>query len=165
MTIQEYLNKTSNFLGLAEDEFEVEVEKKSDRVEVEIDVPKEKASQFIGVRGRNLFALQYLLRLVFREKYEDENIVLDVNGYRAQKENELVEQAVEDARAVQETGREKVYRHLNSYERYLVHSGIAAEESLEDVTTYSADVDDQRWLTICLKEDGPKSDQEEYESE
>ncbi len=54
-----------------------------------------------------------------------------------------------------ETGEEKVFRYLNSYERYLVHAAVADDESLKGVVTYSTDADNQRWLIICLEENAP----------
>jgi spoIIIJ-associated protein len=156
MTIQEYIYKTVGFMGLTKDEVQVKVKEKEDRVEVSLIVPEDKASQFIGVKGRNLFALQHLIRLVFRDEYADKNIVLDINQYRGEKEEQLISEALRIANKVQETGQEEVYRNLNSYERYLIHSSIAKADNLSNVTTYSSDVDDQRWLTICLKENAPK---------
>ncbi len=156
MKIVEYINKTLTFIGLTEEEFDVEVKERENRIEIEISVPEEKSSRFIGARGRNLFGLQHLVRLVFREEFPDKNIVLDVNKYRGEKEDKLVTGAKRSAQQVLETGQEKVYHHLNSYERYLIHAAIAEDEGLNEITTYSANVEDQRWLTICLKEDAPK---------
>ena len=64
-----------------------------------------------------------------------------------------------------ETGEEKVFRYLNSYERYLVHTTIADDESLVGITTYSANVGDQRWLTICLEENVPTEATDETNEE
>lgn len=156
MTIQEYLEKTVVFIGIDPETIDVNVKQKQDRIEIELTVPEEKTSQFIGGQGRNLFALQHLVRLVFRNDFPDKNIVLDINDYRVEKEQELVQEVKQAAEQVIETGQEKVYRYLNSYERYLVHSAIAEDANFKAVTTYSADVDNQRWLTICLKEHAPE---------
>ena len=155
MTIQEYLTKTCEFIGLEEAEFEIDVVDSEDRVEISLSVPEEKASQFIGGKGANLYALQHLVRLVFKDEYENKRIILDINQYRGEKETNLVDQAVKAAQYALETGEEKVFRYLNSYERYLVHTTIADDESLVGITTYSANVGDQRWLTICLEENVP----------
>ncbi len=156
MTIQDYLYKTTSFIGLSKDEIKIEAEEKEDRVEVGLIVPEDKASQFIGVKGRNLYALQHLIRLVFRDEYPNKNVVLDINQYRGEKEEQLINEALRAASKVQETGQEEVYRNLNSYERYLIHSAIAEADDLSDVATYSSDVNEQRWLTICLKEHAPQ---------
>lgn len=158
MTLSEYINKTLLFIGLNEEEFSLEIDKQDKRVEIKIFVPEDITSRFIGAKGRNLYALQYLTRVVFREEYPNKNIVLDINSYREEKEEKLVMGAKAAARQVLETSREKVYRYLNSYERYLIHAAISEDEELEGVATYSANVGDQRWLTICLQEAAPEQD-------
>ncbi len=157
MTIQNYLQKTAQFIGIKEEKFKVEVSEKDSRIEVDVQVAEEQLDQFVGKRSENLRALQYLVRLVFREVHEDKNIVLDINQYRAKKEKELIDGVLQQAKQVKETGREAVYRKLNSYERYLVHTAVANHKELDGVVTYSADVGGRRWLTICLKENAPQS--------
>ena len=165
MTIQEYLAKTCEFIGLDETEYEIGVIEGDDRVKISLSVPEEKASQFIGGKGSNLEALQHLVRLVFKDEYQDKRIILDINQYRGEKENDLIDQAKRAAQHVLETGEEKVFRYLNSYERYLVHATVADDESLKGVATYSTDADNQRWLIICLEENAPAEATSEAEEE
>ena len=155
MTIQEYLTRTCEFIDLDETEYEIEVIESDDRVEISLSVPEEKASQFIGGKGANLDALQHLVRLVFKDEYLNKRIILDINQYHGEKESDLIDQAKKAAQHTLETGEEKVFRYLNSYERYLVHAAVADDESLKGVVTYSTDADNQRWLIICLEENAP----------
>jgi spoIIIJ-associated protein len=152
MTINKYLKKLTLFSGLKEENIEIEIEKTEERVEIKLTVPEEKASLFIGTRGETLYAIQHMVRLVFRKKYSEKRIVLDINNYRQEKEDKLIAKAKRAADQVLETGETEVLTNLNSYERYLVHTAIAEDENLGEVTTESYDEVDQRVLTIKLKE-------------
>lgn len=164
MTIEEYLQKTAQFIGLKDADFSVDVLEKNDKIEIDMAVPEKLASRFVGTGGQNLMALQYLVRLVFREDCREKYIVLDINQHRSKKEKKLVESAIEQAESVRDSGKEVVYRKLNSYERYLVHTAIANHRKLEEVTTYSANAGSGRWLTICLKADAPNPSPEMEEN-
>ncbi len=152
MTINEYLEKLTLFSGLKEEKIKTEVEKLEDRVEIKLTVPEEKASLFIGTKGETLYAVQHMVRLVFRNEYPDKRVILDINDYRQEKETELINKAKELARQVLQTKETEVLTSLNSYERYLVHSAIAEDEDLQAVTTESYDERNQRVLTIKLKD-------------
>ncbi len=156
MTVKKYLKKLCLFLGLKQDQVEIEVNETERRLEANLSVPEEKASLFIGSKGETLYAIQHLLRLNFNQEFEDKSIVLDINSYRQEREERLIEKAVYIAQEVKQTGQARTLRHLNSYERYLVHTAIAEREEFEDLTTQSEDAGDQRWLTIK-----PKAEQEE----
>ena len=151
MKITQYLKKICLFSGLSQEAVEVVVQEVEDRIEVNLAVPDKDASLFIGRKGETLYALQYLLRLTFKDEFPDQNLVLDINEYRHEKEQKLIEKAIASAQRVSETGQPVTFRYLNSYERYLVHSAVADDPTLDEVTTESEDVDNDRWLTIKTK--------------
>ena len=158
MKISQYLEKVCLFAGLEQESVEVIIQEIEDRIEVNLMVPEEDASLFIGSKGETLYALQYLLRLTFKDEFPDTNLVLDINGYRQQKEQKLIEKAMTSAQKVSETGQPVTFRYLNSYERYLIHTAVAEEASLEGITTESEDVElegvkNERWLTIKVKDE------------
>jgi spoIIIJ-associated protein len=148
MTITEYLRKTALFCHLDQDQFEVEVDETEEKIEINVTVPKDKASLVIGAKGEVVYALERMVRLVFGDQYP-QKILLDVNGYRQQKEEKLIQQAKQVAEKAIETGRDQIFRSLNSYQRYLVHSTLAEDERFADkVDTYSEDRGEERWLTV-----------------
>lgn len=167
MTVQEYLEKIFIFTGVNEENIGVEINDSDRRLEIVLDVPEDQASLFIGTRGETLYSLQHLIRIVFKDDYPDKRIVLDVNGYRQDKKDDLVEKALLLAEEVKKTGYERIMRRLNSYERYLIHDAISNEEGMEDVTTESFDEGTGRSLMIRLKDDAqldqPIMDEENYE--
>lgn len=164
MKIEEYLNKICLFVGLNPEEAEVNIQEVKDRLEINLQVPQDIASYFIGRKGETLYALQYLIRITFGDEYPDVNLVLDINGYQQEREDKLVEKALKTAYRVLETGEATEFRHLNSYERYLVHSAIAQDPELEELTTESKTVYGERWLTIDFQEIEEEIDVESEES-
>ncbi len=152
MTVQEYINKILLFTGVEESDVDIDIAETESRLEIGLTVPEDKASLFIGARGEALYSLQHLIRIIFKDDYESKRIVLDVNGYKQEKKDDLVEKALLLAEEVKKTGYERVMRRLNSYERYLIHDAIANEEGLEDVTTESFDEGTGRSLMIRLKD-------------
>ncbi len=150
MTIEDYLTKTCLFLGVDEEELQLEKEDGPDKIRVNLLLPAEKATQFTGLNSERIRALEYLTKIVFREELGDKRFFLDVNNYQKQKEEKLAARAKKLAHQVLATGEEEVLKNLNSYERYLVHSAIAEDEELTAVTTKSKTVGTERWLTISL---------------
>lgn len=152
MKIQEYLEKSIKHLGV-DGEFEIVLEETDDRLKILISVPQTDAALLIGNRGETLEALELLTKLSFKDDFPDKRIMLDINEYRSGLENRLKERALEIAREVLETGKSQEMYDLNSYERFLVHSALAEDKSLEKLESVSEDRDEERVLLIKLKED------------
>lgn len=151
MKIQEYLEKLIKHLGVDE-EFEIVLEETDDRLKITITVPQSDAALLIGNRGETLEALELLTKLSFKDDFPDKKIMLDINEYRSGLENRLKEKALEIAHRVLETGKQEEMYDLNSYERFLVHSVLAEDKSLEKIESFSEDRDEERVLLIKLKE-------------
>jgi spoIIIJ-associated protein len=82
-----------------------------------------------------LFALQFLLNRMARRTWPDAGrIQLCCDGYRSQREEELIELAKEVAQQVSSTGEPKRLHPMNPYERRLVHLTI---REYADLTTES----------------------------
>jgi len=151
MKIQEYLEKLIKHLGVDE-EFEIVLEETDDRLKIIITVPQSDAALLIGNRGETLEALELLTKLSFKDDFPDKKIMLDINEYRSGLENRLKEKALEIAHRVLETGKSEEMYDLNSYERFLVHSALTEDKSLEKIESFSEDRDEERVLLIKLKE-------------
>jgi spoIIIJ-associated protein len=99
-----------------------------------------------------LEALEILTRLAHLDELkEGERLIIDINGYRKEKEQKLRERALKAAQGVLETGREYVFNDLNSYERYLVHSAIGESPEVTGVETFSENDAYGRVLIVRLK--------------
>ncbi|AKM81001.1 MAG: DNA/RNA-binding protein [Candidatus Pacebacteria bacterium GW2011_GWF2_38_9] len=151
MKIQEYLEKLIKHLGV-EDDFEIVLEETDDRLKIAITVPSSDVALLIGNHGETLEALELLTKLSFKDDFVGKRIMLDVNEYRAALENRLKEKAISMAQLVLETKEAQEMYGLNSYERFLVHSVLAEDESLSGIESVSEDRDEERVLVIKLKE-------------
>ena len=78
--------------------------------------------------------LNYLVKLVTK-KYDWEPVVLDVNNYRRQREELIIEIAKAAARKVAATGQEMALPPMNAYERRLIHAELAERPDLKTEST------------------------------
>lgn len=151
MKIQEYLEKLIKHLGI-DGEFEIVLEETEDRLKILITVPQSDAALLIGNRGETLEALELLTKLSFKDDFPNKRMMLDINDYRSSLETRLTDKAIEMAYQVLETGKSQELYDLNSYERFLVHNALAADEKLADIESHSEDRDEERVLIIKVKE-------------
>ncbi len=85
-------------------------------------------------RAEVLEVFQYLTNRIFGRELRERRIVVDSEGYRAQREAELQEIAKRVSERVKLTGEEEELASMNPYERRIVHLAVA---ELEGVTTES----------------------------
>jgi len=85
----------------------------------------------IGQHGINLQAIQHLARLMVR-KATDEKVrfVLDVNSYRQQKNQSVVELAHQTAAQAIEEKRAIMMKPMSTYERRIVHMELSKNENV-----------------------------------
>ncbi len=90
----------------------------------------EDSNLLIGQYGVNLQAFQHISRLVIRKKLADErvNFTLDVNSYRDQKNQAVIEQASEAAKQAINEGRVIIMKPMSAYERRLVHMELSKND-------------------------------------
>ncbi len=151
MKIKKYLKKLVLLCGIQEDEINIEFEESEESIKLSLYLPEEKVKYFIGSRGRTLGAIEYMIKVVFSQEYDNKKIVLDINDYKKEKEQELYQKVDDLAQQALQSGKRKYVRGLNSYERYLVHSYIAKDERYQDLETFSQDEGDIRTLVINKK--------------
>jgi len=100
----------------------------------------------IGRRGETLRALQYLTRLIIgRRLGRRANIVVDVEGYKARREQSLAEMAQRMAKQVRENQRSFVLEPMPANERRIVHLALRDDP---DVTTQSIGEGNRRKVMI-----------------
>jgi spoIIIJ-associated protein len=92
----------------------------------------EDSNLLIGQYGVNLQAFQHIARLVIRKKLGDEkiNFTLDVNSYRDQKNEAIIEQARIAAQQAINEGRVIILKPMTAYERRLVHMELSKNDKV-----------------------------------
>jgi spoIIIJ-associated protein len=96
----------------------------SDEVDsVTCDIATDTDSNFlIGQHGINLQALQHLARLIVRKHIPEKiRFTLDINKYRQQKNQTIIQQAQQAAREAISQGRSVFMDPMTTYERRIVH--------------------------------------------
>lgn len=152
MNIPEYLQKLCQLCGVNPDDAVVDVQDEDNRIKVTLQVPEADLSLFIGSKGETLDAIETLLRMAFQAENPDKKLMFDIGGYKAQREEKLQAKALQVAEQVLESGRSYRFGYLNSYERYLIHSVISADERFANtLETISEDTEYGRVLVLKPK--------------
>jgi spoIIIJ-associated protein len=103
-------------------------------------------SLLIGRKGETLAALQYITRMIVsKETQRSIAVVIDVQGYRAKREQQLRQLAKRMATQAVERGRTMVLEPMPANERRIIHLELRDHPS---VTTESTGEADQRKVTI-----------------
>ena len=125
---KELLGKILERMGIAA---EVTGERREDYVLLEMKSPA--AGLLIGRKGRTLDSLQYLLSrmLLDSDGAKRGRVLLDAEGYRARKKEELVSFAERSAEKAKASGKELVLVPLGPYERRLIHMALQKDPQVK----------------------------------
>ncbi|HEU4784849.1 MAG TPA: RNA-binding cell elongation regulator Jag/EloR [Ktedonobacterales bacterium] len=105
-------------------------------------------SVLIGRRGETLAALQLLMHLVVSKQGDTrERVIVDVEGYRHRREENLRSMAQRIAQQVRTSGRAVMLEAMPPNERRIVHMALA---DFEDISTESEGEGDQRRVVVSL---------------
>jgi len=144
-----------NILGLLALEGSFEVVEGTD--EVVVTVEPNDPGRLIGFRGETLDALQLLVNQIVSRQSPDEfkRVVVDVAGWRKNKEEDLAKRAKGWAQEVKESGKEMELEPMPSWQRRIVHLAI---EEVEGVTSESIGEGWDRHLVIktAVEKSAPK---------
>ena len=109
----------------------------------------------IGHHGEVLDSIQYLLSLVTNRHGDDYvRITIDIENYRAKRENTLRALARKTAGRVKKSGRSVTFEPMSAYERRIIHSQA---QEIGGVTTHSIGSGDERRV-VMAPVGGPKKD-------
>lgn len=123
-----------------------------------INIDGEGAGILIGHHGDTLDSLQYLANLAANRKIEGEKreyakISIDIEGYRAKREETLRTLARRMAEKVLKNKKSVMLEPMNPYERRIIHSEI---QDIEGVSTNSIGSENNRKIVIYLDDKSSK---------
>ena len=122
--------------------------------EKRISVTGESAAILIGHHGDTLDSLQYLANLAANKRVDGKKgdyvkVTVDVEGYRAKREETLRTLARRMAAKVQKYKKSVMLEPMNPYERRIIHSEI---QNIEGVSTNSIGSENNRKIVIFLED-------------
>ncbi len=116
---------------------------------IKVDVSGENVSGIIGKRGDTLYAVSYLSNIIVNKDKENfKKVIVDCEGYRAKKEQKLVDQANAAAARVCKYRRPVQLPPMPAAERRIIHATLQSNRMVE---TESFGVEPQRCVVVRLK--------------
>ena len=120
-----------------------------DRVPVQVDIRGDDLSILIGPKAETLNALQYIAGLIISKEIGHAiPLVVDVEGYRSRRSQQIRQLARRMAEQATRTGRRQVLEPMPASERRLVHIELRDHS---EVKTESVGEDPRRKVTILPK--------------
>ena len=125
-----------------------------DNADKQINIDGKEVGALIGHHGETMDSLQYLVNLAANQKVEGEKrefvkIVIDIEGYRAKREETLRTLARRMADKVVKYKKSVMLEPMNPYERRIIHSEI---QGIAGVSTNSIGSENNRKVVIFLEE-------------
>jgi spoIIIJ-associated protein len=115
-------------LDIADIDGDIDIEVRNGRTYISIVAEEESAGleNLVGRDGEVLEALQELTRLAVLSATENRSrLVLDINGYRADRAGDLQKIAEDAVAAVKDSGDAVTLAPMSAYERKIVHDAVA----------------------------------------
>ncbi|MBU1000547.1 KH domain-containing protein [Patescibacteria group bacterium] len=137
-----------NLLGMLLLEGSYEIEEMDENFSVIIETKD--AGRLIGARGESLDALQLLVNQMFAKKTEEgdfKRVVIDVMGWRKQRETELKASAESWGKQVLESGKPLDLEPMVPWQRRIVHMAIS---EIKGLSSESAEEGRDRHIVIKL---------------
>jgi spoIIIJ-associated protein len=117
-----------------------------DPLTVFVDIMGRDLAMLIGRRGENLSQMQYMVNLLTNKRSDEwVRVILDVEGYRSQREESLIGLAERVARQVARNKRPISLEPMPPNERRIVHMTL---KEMSDIRTESSGEGDMRRVTI-----------------
>jgi spoIIIJ-associated protein len=131
------------------------------------------AGRLIGEDGSTLHALQTLVTLIVCRKIQQPtDLIIDVNGYRERRREQLEDMAWRAFDRVMRTGRSVTLRPMNSSDRRIIHMTLSNEPEIETLSVDDDPETGMKCVQIALREEGdydeeayPEDDEEAFDDE
>ncbi len=152
-----------NLLGMLLLEGSYDIEEADENFTVSIETKD--AGRLIGARGESLDSLQLLVNQMVARKVGEDNfkrVVIDVEGWKKNKHEELVTSAESWGKQVLESGKPLEIEPQSSWQRRIVHMTIQEMEGLE---SESVGEGRDRHIVIKLKSQNSNGKTEEPDAE
>ena len=112
----------------------VEEDKKNKMFKISLSSPQDNAL-LVGRFGRNLEALQTILNLMVANALgEWQRVLVDIDGYRQKREEQLEKMAQEALEKVAATGEPVTFPGLSSFERRVIHLYFKDKPEMETLS-------------------------------
>ena len=141
-------NFMKEFLGtLPQKEIEYEIKVVDEYIEISMN--GKNIGYLIGYRGETLNAMQTLFNSVLRNKMKTSmKVVLDICGYKNERQKTLEELAKRVAQTVIRTGKSVTLDPMRPYERKIIHSKLQENSKIR---THSVGEEPHRKIVVSLK--------------
>lgn len=114
-----------------------------------VSLTNEKLGFLIGYRGETLYAMQNVMSAVAGKRINNRvRVILDIEGYKAKREQTLKELAQKVSKTVIRTKKEVKLEPMQAYERKIIHSELQNNPKVE---TTSVGEEPHRRIVISLK--------------
>jgi spoIIIJ-associated protein len=153
-------NHLDTIFGMLDIEYTVEFEEIPEENKICVNISSQNDSLLVGYHANNLNSLQHITNIfINKDKHgsESENeteghqiIIIDIGGYRKNREIKLKEMAKEVADKAKELGKSIGLYPMSSYERRIIHEAISA---IDGVTSYSEGEGAERKIIVSLKKE------------
>lgn len=111
-----------------------------------VDASEEELSLLIGRHGQTLDAIQELTRMIVGRRLDQRiRVIVDVDGYRQHREDQLSARGRDLAEQVKADGGEIELEPMSPFERKIVHDAVAEVDGVESL---SRGEDPQRYVVI-----------------
>lgn len=118
--------------------------------EIYIEIAGPDSGRIIGKKGQVLQALQFLAhRVVNRPGEEKRHVLVDAEGYRSRRDDNLASMAKKLGKQAVELGKVITFEPMNPRDRRVVHMALAKFEGV--VTKSSGEGDDRRVQIIPIR--------------
>jgi spoIIIJ-associated protein len=117
-------------LGMLSLEGSFDIEETDEAVFISIET--EDAGRLIGHQGETLTALQQIInQIMYRQVEDSKRVILDVSGWRKNKESDLESRAKGWIEEVLESGKEMALEPMPSWQRRIVHMVVQNTEGVK----------------------------------
>lgn len=148
--IKKIIEKTLEAIGFEAKEINIKednLSKEKEVMDVDIVMDVRDADNFMRDGAEGLNALQHITRLLFSKEGTGSFLVLDINGHKEKRKNELNDIATETAKKVRRTKESITLESMSAYERRIIHLKLAEQP---DIVTESIGEEPERKLVVRL---------------